>query len=816
MAKFGRTHQGLNSGLRRNDRGRWWRVAVIAVLLLAVVLAALRLWPHASLRERIPLSSVVLDRHGAVLRITLASDAQLRLWTPLDELPLTLMSAVLLHEDQHFYRHPGVNPVALLRAGATTASGGPKLGASTITMQLARLLSQKNTRSIGGKLAQIGDALWLEARYSKREILEAYLNAAPYGGNLQGLGAASRLYFGKAPRELDLAQTLALAVLPQAPGTRTPRGLEGESLRAARLRLFARWQALHPEASAQAALVERPLRFARATSPFEAPHFTTMVLRDAVASEVHTTLDLRLQRLLERRLKSHLAVTSREGVNNASALLLDTRDMGVRAWIGSADFFDAEIEGQVDGLTARRSPGSTLKPHLYALAMDQGLIHPLTVLKDAPSYFGPYAPENNDGSFLGPITAHDALIRSRNVPAVQLASRLQAPTLYRFLKNAGVALPMSERHYGLALTLGGGEVSPVELAQLYALLANRGVFKPLQMLAENPSPASGRGWPKAGRGRAQIVAPSPLTPLRNEVRLLSEEASFMVLDILRDNPRPDEVLWRPSRKHITPAWKTGTSWGFRDAWTAGVVGPYVLVVWVGNFDGRANPALVGLHTAAPLFFDLADALVTAEPQMAEPVFRNPPRLARVEVCAASGDLPNADCPQRATSWFIPGVSPIKLSEVHRRVKVDRRTGRIACEGAPANAISETVYEYWPSDLMRLFAQAGIPRRKPPLMGDCAMPQIVRHVRPPQIVSPLAGVRYALKQAELGVKSVPLQAHADAATTTLHWFANEAYLGRSAPGAALPYVPMRVGTVQLTVSDETGGSDSRTLDVQLAD
>lgn len=769
---------------------RRWRNSIPPLLFLAVLLLLLRVWPHEPLRERIPLSTVVLDRHGVVLRITLASDAQLRLWTPLEDMPQPLIDAVLLHEDQHFFWHPGVNLYALLRAAATTASGGPKLGASTITMQLARLLSGSNTRSIGGKLTQIGDALWLEARYGKREILEAYLNAAPYGGNVQGVGAAARLYFGKTPRELDLAQTLALAVLPQAPGSRIPRAVEGESLRAARLRLFARWQMAHPQAASQATLIERPLRFTRATPPFEAPHFTTMVLREATEHALRTTLDLKLQKLLERRLKSHLAVTSREGVNNASVLLLDTRDMGVRAWIGSANFFDVGIEGQVDGLLARRSPGSTLKPLLYALAMDQGLIHPLTVLKDAPSYFGPYAPENNDGSFLGPITAHDALIRSRNVPAVQLASRLQSPTLYRFLKSAAVALPMSERHYGLALTLGGGEVSPVELAQLCAMLANRGLFKPLRFMTE--------------------------TPATEGARLLSEEASFMTLDILRDNPRPDEVLWRPSRNRITPAWKTGTSWGFRDAWTAGVIGPYVLVVWMGNFDGRANPALVGIHTAAPLFFDLADALRTAEPEMVEPIYRNSPRLARVEVCAASGDLPNVDCPQRATTWFIPGVSPIKLSEVHRRVRVDTRTGRIACADAPASVVSEAVYEFWPSDLMRLFAQAGIPRRKPPAAGDCRVAATTAVPRPPQIVSPIAGVSYVVKANELGVKTLSLQAHADAATSDLYWFADGAYLGRSAPGASLPFTPSHAGTVQLTVSDERGGSDARELTVRLGE
>ncbi len=787
-----------------SDRRRWWRRAAVATLLLAAALAILRLWPHAPLRERIPLSTVITDRHGAVLRITLASDAQLRLWTPLEALPPALIEAVLLHEDQHFFRHPGINPVALLRAAATTASGGPKLGASTITMQLARLLSRRNTRSLGGKLRQIGAALWLEVRHNKREILEAYLNAAPYGGNLQGVGAAARLYFGKAPADLDLAETLALAVLPQAPGTRTPREVEGDSLRAARLRLYARWQARHPEASAQAALVTRQLKFDRAAPPFAAPHFTTMVLREASASPlsaqgrgtgepIQTTLDLRLQQLLERRLKSHLAVTAREGVRNASVLLLDSRDMGLRTWIGSADFFDAAIEGQVDGLTARRSPGSTLKPLLYALAMDQGLIHPLSVLKDAPTHFGPYAPENHDGGFLGPITAHDALIRSRNVPAVQLAARLANPTLYRFLKSAGVALPMSERHYGLALTLGGGEVSPLELAQLYAMLANRGVLRRAQ-------------WQLSSR-EADHAA----------LRLLSEEASFMTLDILRDNPRPDEAIYRPSRHRITPAWKTGTSWGFRDAWTAGVIGPYVMVVWMGHFDGQSNPALIGIHTAAPLFFDLADALRAAEPKLAEVIFRNPPRLAKVEVCSASGDLPNVDCPQRSRSWFIPGVSPIRLSEVHRRLRLDKRTGRIACADAPASTVREEVYEFWPSDLMRLFAQAGIPRRPLPPAGDCGAagkPDGV--LRPPQIVSPIAGLSYVVRADELGVKTLPLQAHADAATTTLHWFADGAYLGHSAPGGLLAYAPVHSGRLLLTVSDEQGGSDSRELLVQLAD
>ena len=784
-------------------------VAAAAAVFLCAGAGLLRLWPHAPLRDRIPLSTVVLDQRGEVLRITLAQDGQIRLWTPLAQMPPALVEGVLLHEDRYFYRHPGINPVALARAAFTTATGGARQGASTITMQLARLLARHGTRSVGGKLRQIAAALWLEARYPKREILEAYLNLAPYGGNVQGVGAAAQLDFGKRPRDLDLAQMLALAVMPQAPEARAAEAVSGDvespSLRAARLRQFAQWLEQHPEDRRQSGLVQAPLRFVRSGLPFQAPHFANMVLQRQAQSGMapgdamlRTTLDLRLQTLLERRVREYLAPLAPAGVRNASALLLDTRTMAVRAWVGSADYANPAIDGQVDGVLARRSPGSTLKPLLYALAMDQGLIHPLTVLKDAPTYFGPYAPENADGRFLGPVTAHDALIRSRNVPAVQLSARLGDPTLYRFLKSAGVALPMSERYYGLALTLGGGEVSMVELAQLYAMLANRGEWRPLHWLDSGAQAAS------ADDG----------------VRLLSAEASYMVLDILRDNPRPDEAVWRSSHQGLIPAWKTGTSWGFRDAWTAGVYGPYVLVVWVGNFNGEGNPALVGIQTAAPLFFSLVDAIGAAEPGLSAPPQRVPPRLVRVEVCAASGDLPNADCPQRARTWFIAGVSPIRLSTVHRRLRIDTRSGRQACADTPADAVREEVYEFWPSDLMRLFAQAGMPRREPPPRADCgsaaaAMSTAVL-AHPPQIVSPVAGVDYALAADALGSEVVPLKAHADAASQRLYWFADATYLGTSLPGEVFAWRPAHTGRVRLSVTDDLGASDARETQIVLRD
>ena len=500
---------------------------------------------------------------------------------------------------------------------------------------------------------------------------------------------------------------------------------------------------------------------------------------------IHTTLDLRLQSLIERVLTNYVRERSSTGIHNASALLVDYRDMSVRAMVGSADFGAAAIDGQVNGTLAKRSPGSALKPFIYALAIDQGLIHPQTVLKDAPTSFGPFSPENFDGRFVGPITATEALARSRNVPAVALSAQLTQPSLYQFLQISGISRLASERHYGLALTLGGGEVTPEETATLYAMLANRGRLAPLRYLA-------GEAYEETG------------------ARLLSEEASFMTLDMLRSAPRPDDAFAQ-RRSSVPVAWKTGTSWGFRDAWTAGVFGPYVLVVWVGNFDGSGNPAFVGVQAAAPLFFRIVDA-IGASRRLVEPAYRQPPRLERVDVCSASGDLPNAECPQTASTWYIPGISPIRMSQVHRRVWIDTRTGEQACPPYdPAHTRSE-VFEFWPTDLLQLFTQAGMPRRRPPPSADCQ--RDLPGGTPPHITSPVTAATYTIRAGRIGSEPVPLAANADSEVRRLHWFVDESYVGTSAPGIALAWNPRGSGHYIVRTVDDRGRADSRPLEVAL--
>jgi penicillin-binding protein 1C len=772
-----------------------WHNALAAVLLVALVLAGFRLWPHEPLSAALPSSTALYDDEGKLLRLTLSADDKYRLWVPLADIPAPLVDAVLLHEDAWFHWHPGFNPVSLVRgAFVTYVSGGARVGGSTLTMQLARLKYRLNTRTPAGKAEQVLRAAWLELRYSKNAILEAYLNSAPYGRNIEGVAAASLVYFGKAPKELSLPEALTLAVIPQDPTRRLREthadddGL-GPGLAAARARLYARWREAYGADAATDVLFRLPLALRRPSElPFAAPHAIDQVLREnrlagVESPGVATTLDLKLQRTLERQLREAVRQLGERGVGNAAAMLVDTRDLGVKAMVGSADYFNASIAGQVNGTAAKRSPGSTLKPFIYALGIDQGVLHPRTVLRDVPSSFGPFTPENYDGRFLGPVNATDALVRSRNIPAVWVASQLASPNLYEFLKSAGVARMASEAHYGLALVLGGGEVTMQELATLYAMLANRGVLKPLRLRADAPQ----------GQG----------------VRMLSEEASFMTLDMLRQNPRPDEATTaQPSRLPIY--WKTGTSWGFRDAWTAGSFGPYVLVVWLGNFDGAGNPALIGVEAAAPLFFRIADAILAQDRTLAEPAWTLPAHVRRVEVCLASGDLPNAWCPQRGTTWFIPGKSPIRVSDVHRPVVIDTRTGLAACAPYDPATTRTEVYEFWPSDLSRVFTQAGIPRRRPPAQADCGE-LVTGDGQAPRITSPVRGASYTLRGAHVDER-VAFNATVDAGVRQVYWFVDDAYVGAVAPGETLFWQTQSPGTHVARAVDDRGRVDVRELRV----
>lgn len=786
---YGMLKQRIRHALWHGKR-RWLTLAVLGLLLFK---AAPWLVPGKPFAQQYSSSVAVYDAEGRLLRLTLARDDAYRQWLPLSAIDPQLQQAVLLHEDRFFYAHLGVNPVSIVRAAWDTYVAGPRrIGGSTISMQVARLHYRLHSRSLPGKLQQIVRAIHLELTYSKAEIFEAYLNLLPYGRNIEGVGAASQIYLGKPAGNLTLGDALTLAVIPQSPLRRAPGASANRALSDARNRLFAAWASSHPAAREQAELIKAPLQTRDiAQLPFHAPHFVNAILAEQTSgSRVMTTLDLQQQKLLERHIKSYVARTKRIGIRNASALLVDTRDMSVKALAGSADFFDPGISGQVNGTQAKRSPGSTLKPFIYALGLDQGVIHPASVLRDAPLSFGSFSPENFDGRFAGPLSAKEALIRSRNIPAVSVAAKLSNPSLYSFLKSAGVSRMAPEAHYGLALVLGGGEVSMEELAMLYAALANHGMLKPLRYTQAAPQVAQAKA-----------------------TRVLSEEASYLVLDMLKDTPRPEQAQYRDwVRDPLPVSWKTGTSYGFRDAWTVGVFGPYVLAVWVGNFDGEGNPAFVGIQAAAPLFFEIADS-IKAQTRLKQPPYQLPKGLARVEVCAVSGQIPGTHCQHKKETWFIPGKSPIKVCDIHREVVIDNQTGRQTCPPY-AHAVHTEVYEFWSSDMLRVFRQAGIPRRKPPTSdARCAANDHASWGAAPQITAPLSGVAYSLRAARVGEETIAFQATTDADARFVFWFVNENLVGRSAADAAFHW-KATPGNFVVRAVDDQGRADARALKVEL--
>jgi len=766
-----------------------------ALLTCALVSAVWLALPKPPLLDGIPFSQCVRDRNGKLLRLTLSTDQKFRIWTPLQKISPDLINATLSYEDKYYARHPGVNPIALARCAIELIRfHRATAGGSTITMQVARLRFHLHTRNVSGKLEQILRALELERHYSKNEILEAYLNLAPYGRNIEGIDAASLIYFDKPATQLSGPESVALSIIPQSPSRRALFvERDNRSVNLAQSNWYDRARVDPAEFS--------PREFrarAQTDKKFLAPHFVQQVLESShERDEIVTTLDLEKQQAIERRIADYIAIGRNRGIENAAAFLVDAKTMEVLAQVGSADFDKIDINGQVDGTRSPRSPGSTLKPFVYALALEQGLIHPLSILADAPRSFGEYNPENFDREFLGPIRACDALARSRNVPAVELTSHLLHPTLYQFLKNAGVSLPKAESFYGLALPLGSAEVSMQDLVRLYAALANNGDLRPLRSVKAEIESAN------------QPV--KKLTALSSQVSvklMLSPEAAFLTLEMLGNVPRPEMNCADGS--HSAPVyWKTGTSHGFRDAWSIAVFDHYVLSVWVGNFDGRANPAFVGRTAAAPLLFQIIDSLRSTWPEPNSPHLPPPgANLKRVEFCALSGDLPNAFCTQHVEGWFIPGMSPIKTCDVHREILVDRASGLRVPMDDGTRELKHEVYEFWPGEFLTLFQQAGVPRKiPPPFLPNTGSELAGRTGHSPRIISP-ANKEIVVASA----KTVPLRAKVDADVREVYWFAGKKFIGQAGPDEFLGW-DTAAGDYEITALDDHGRASSCNVTVR---
>ena len=559
---------------------RWRRIKLIAAASAAaclILIAAFAGWavslgplPLAQVRQ---VSTTIVDRNGKLLRAYAMADGRWRL--PVDartSVDPGYLKLLLAYEDRRFRAHAGVDPLALGRAAFQLVTRGHIVsGGSTITMQLARLLEPRRERSVQAKLRQMVRALELERQLTKDQILDLYLTLAPYGGNLEGIRAASIAYLGKEPKRLSLAEAALLVALPQSPETRR-LDRHPEAARAARNRVLDRMVEEHqvsPEDAAQAKAALVP--GLRKPMPILAPHSADAAMATVKDEDViRLTLDASLQKVLEALARDRAQAL---GANiSVGILVVDNASGEVLARVGSPDYFDDRRAGQVDMTRAVRSPGSTLKPFIYGLAFEDGFVHPESLIDDRPIRFGSYAPENFDMTFQGTVPVRKALQLSLNVPAIALLDRVGASRLTSRLKQAGTSLVLpKDEAPGLAMGLGGVGVTLQDLVQLYCGLARLGNTTPLREIV---------GQPK-----------------RDSLRLMDEVAAWQVGNVLIGSPPPENA------PHNRIAFKTGTSYGYRDAWSVGFDGRMTIGVWVGRPDGAPVPGLVGRAVAAPILFD---------------------------------------------------------------------------------------------------------------------------------------------------------------------------------------------------------------------
>lgn len=571
---------------------RRWRAGALVFALLAAAMIAPRVAPRLAgfavapldLAAADDLSITLLDRHDRLLRAYTTADGRWRLPVGVDDVDPHYLAMLKAFEDRRFETHRGVDWWAVVRAMAQALRHGRIVsGASTLTMQTARLVEGRHGRTALGKLRQMALALDLERRLPKTRILDLYLRLAPFGGNIEGVRAASLAYFGKEPRRLSLGEAALLVALPQSPETRRPDKYPAAAERA-RNRVLARAAAagVITRAEADRARTER-VPTVRREFPKLAPHLADAEVADAKPAgqprPVHRlTLDRDLQQSLEMLAREHARAL---GPDVSTAIIAADHKTGeILAWVGSADYLDKGRLGPIDMVTAVRSPGSTLKPVIYGLAFEAGLAHPETLIEDRPARFGTYAPKNFDDDFHGTVTIRDALAQSLNIPAVKVLNVVGPGRLLGRFRRIGVTPVLPARgEPTLAVALGGVGLRLLDLAHLYAALAHHGEVVPLTHRIES---------------KASRTARERVTPRRH---LMSDVAAWYVTDILKDAPPPAHA--RGGRL----AYKTGTSYGYRDAWAVGYDGRHVVAVWTGRADGASVPGITGRSAAAPVLFD---------------------------------------------------------------------------------------------------------------------------------------------------------------------------------------------------------------------
>lgn len=749
-------------------------------LCLAVAGYVAAWWVPLPERLMVADSPAVTYRDGTWAYVFLAPDERFRITPDLQQIDERYITALVAVEDHRFWWHPGVDPLAIGRAAVQNLTSGDVIsGGSTLTMQLARMLEPR-PRRLSSKVLEALRAVQLEIRLSKSEILAQYLRFAPYGRNLESLDVAALTYFGHRPTSLTEAEIATLLAVPQRPNARYPSPAHHDALRNARSRVAQRLQhhgvfSDHPTdvRTRQDALVPPALR----PLPRQAPHVAWWMRG---AGTVVSTLDATVQRTAEHVLAEHAALARQHGVSGAAVVVVERSTGHVAGLVGGFDFWSGEPGSQIPGFAVARSPGSTLKPLLFAMAVDHGLVLPDTLVEDIPVRYGQYRPQNYDGTFAGMTTLADALSQSLNVPFINLLNTFGVENFLGRLASMGAdRVRTRPGSHGLSLIAGGIEVSPLELAGMYQVLAGEGAYRALQIEEGSASAA-------------------PIT-------MLSPGAAWLTQQVLSRRDRPDF----PIRASVSATvrrvwWKTGTSFGNRDAWAVGAGEKYVVAVWLGNMDHTSRPWLVGGPAAGPVLFDVLEALGDDRGEPPSP----PADLSPVRVCALSGHVPTEICPHQETVSALQRI-PSEPCPYHQRITVDVETGQRLTPGCrTGREVAEAVRVVWPPDVRRWLTDHRILLdAAPPLAPDCTAPGMAA----PRIRSPRRGeVVLLIPGLPPEQQEVPLEA--DAMNGTLSWYVDGLLLGQTPADERLWWTP-RLGTHEVVVTDQAGRSDRTALTVR---
>jgi len=769
-----------------------------------LVAAVLLTWFYFALPKTLfnnPTCYILEDKDGILLNATIAEDGQWRF--PYNEnVPQKFIDCITTFEDKRFFYHPGVDPVAFGRAIISNIKGkGSTQGGSTISMQVIRLSERNNNRNIWVKLKESILSVRLECGYSKKKILALYASNAPFGGNVVGLDAAAWRYYGTSPDKLSWGQMATLAVLPNAPSLVHP----GKN----RAVLTKKRNSLLDKLQRENIISKQDCELAKMESlpgiplplPQNATHLFQRVKKESKTpvTKVITTIDNALQKNVAAILQQHQSVLKGNGINNACALVLEVETGNALAYVGNiTDRANKEMESDVDVIAAPRSPGSALKPVLYAAMLSDGLILPNALVPDVPMQIGDYAPKNFDLGYDGAVPAANALARSLNIPALKMLQQYKYQRFYETLKQCGITtLNRSAENYGLSLVLGGCEVTMWDMAGMYASMA-----RTLNHQSRNKGVLNAKDFhPPYYRKQSAVKSKS------NSTVPLDATSIYFTFQAMKEVMRPgEEGLWQQFSSSQTIAWKTGTSFGFRDGWAIGVTPKYVVAVWCGNTDGEGRPNLVGIKTAAPVLFDIF-RLLPAVSWFQKPLYN----FSYVPVCKQSGYRAGMDCDEVDTSFAPPRADKSPLCPYHRKINLDATgTYRVTadCEG-PSSMLHKTWFVLTPAMEFYYRQKSADYKVLPPYKPGCDINDAGKAI---EIIYPIANSRIYVPveiNGERG-KTIFSAAHRRPGAK-IFWSLDDSFLATTQNFHQVALNPS-VGKHVVTLVDENGVSVSREFEI----